>query len=151
MENELIAHRGKRVLAFVIDWLILGFLTLFFAIFYVVWIAMEQGFTTTLPLFEELTSRQAITFFLFFYFPDIFYFTLFHSSKWRATPGKMLVGLQVCHETGRKITVLESFGRTLVTLISPWIFYLGHFLAFFNQKAKALHDFALSTIVVERP
>jgi len=77
------------------------------------------------------------------------YFTLFESSRRQATPGKLLMGIFVTDEFGRRLTLPRSLVRTLTKVISGMFCWLGYILALFTARSQALHDLCASSLVLE--
>jgi uncharacterized RDD family membrane protein YckC len=81
-----------------------------------------------------------------------FYFGWFYSEK-GATPGKLLLNLQVVQsDTGERLTYLRAFLReTLGKMISGVLLCLGFLIAAFRNDHRALHDMIFDTRVIEKP
>ncbi|MES2855848.1 MAG: RDD family protein [Bdellovibrionota bacterium] len=80
------------------------------------------------------------------------YYGWFYSKK-GASPGKLLMGLQVIDSTdGSKINYWKAFFREAV---GKWIsgipLAIGYFTAFFRDDRRALHDLLFDTAVVRGP
>jgi uncharacterized RDD family membrane protein YckC len=76
------------------------------------------------------------------------YWPLMHASARQATFGKAMVGIQVTHVDGDRISMLRSFGRELAKLISVLPLGIGFLIAAFTRRKQALHDMIASTLVV---
>ncbi len=79
----------------------------------------------------------------------LLYFALFESSHRQATPGKMLLGIFVTDEQGRRISFGRAVGRNLARMLSKMFCWLGYLLALFTERTQALHDLIASTLVLE--
>lgn len=79
----------------------------------------------------------------------LLYFALFESSPRQATPGKMLLGIFVTDEQGRRISFGRAVGRNLARVLSKMFCWLGYLLALFTERTQALHDLIASTLVLE--
>lgn len=64
--------------------------------------------------------------------PCLFYFAVFHASRWAATPGKRWLGLRVADSADRPIGFWRAFGRAAVTLIP---FEWNHLVLFYLLPA----------------
>jgi uncharacterized RDD family membrane protein YckC len=84
------------------------------------------------------------------YLINLLYFTLFESSSWRATPGKMACGLKVVGLDGGRISFLRALGRNLGKIISAMILFIGYMMAGWTRRKQALHDLMAGTLVVRR-
>lgn len=78
------------------------------------------------------------------------YFAGFEASALRATPGKLLAGLQVTDMAGERISFSRAAARLLVKVLSGAAAGLGYALAGFTRHRQALHDLIASTLVVRR-
>lgn len=72
------------------------------------------------------------------------------ASKYKGTPGKLIVGIQVLSIYHEKIGIGRSIGRFFATILSGIIFYIGFIMAGFTEDKKALHDMICGTRVVYR-
>ena len=79
----------------------------------------------------------------------ILYFSVFESSWRQATPGKMMFGIFVTDESGRRLSFGRALGRTLSKLLSQACCFLGYVLALFTSRRQALHDLIANTLVLE--
>lgn len=77
------------------------------------------------------------------------YFTILESSSWRATPGKMLLGIEVVDSTGEQIGFGRANGRFWAKIISVLTFLIGFFMAGFTRNKQALHDMIADTFVIK--
>jgi uncharacterized RDD family membrane protein YckC len=78
------------------------------------------------------------------------YFTIFEASNWQGTPGKRLLGLRVAGFNGARI----GFGRANVRYLSKLIAYPIWFGSLFTitsmYRNPALHDLVARTVVLRR-
>ena len=87
--------------------------------------------------------------FVLFWLVSILYFTIMDASVYRATLGKMLIGIKVADaQSGGRISYLRSFARNIVLGIS-FIFILPLFVIFFSSKKRMLHDLAVGSVVTD--
>lgn len=77
----------------------------------------------------------------------VVYYAGMESSRWQATPGKLLFGLSVSDMNGKRI----SFGRALIRLflkvISGSLFGLAYLVCLFTEHKQTLHDVVIGTLV----
>lgn len=78
----------------------------------------------------------------------ILYYSFFESSKYQATPGKMIFGLKVTDMNGNRISIDKAIIRNIVKTISTIILYISVITIAFTKKKQGLHDFAADTIVI---
>lgn len=81
---------------------------------------------------------------------SILYWALMESSKYRATLGKMVMGLYVGDMDGRPLAVGAAFIRAGGKAFSTVIFGVGYVVAFFTQNKQALHDLIAKTLVFDK-
>jgi uncharacterized RDD family membrane protein YckC len=75
------------------------------------------------------------------------YFGYFLSTR-GATPGKLLLGLQVIRSDGSGITFARGAARYLAQIVSGIILAIGYIIAAFDVEKRALHDHLCDTRVV---
>ncbi len=107
---------GRRLLAFGLDWCAMALWG--GAVFLAVMLA--TGGDPPAP--SGPWSGQAIGF-LAMTLPVLLYFALFERSRWRASPGKRLLGLKVGCESGERLPFARALLRNAIKL-APW--ELGH-------------------------
>lgn len=78
----------------------------------------------------------------------LLYFAWFESSRFQATPGKMLLGIIVTDTAGQRVSFLRALGRNLGKIISHWILNIGFIMAGITAKKQALHDMLADCLVV---
>jgi len=80
----------------------------------------------------------------------LLWFSVFESSRWQATPGKRLLGLQVVDDDGQPPGLVRSALRNAAGLLSWLSLNIGHLLAARGPRHQALHDRIAGTRVVRR-
>jgi uncharacterized RDD family membrane protein YckC len=65
-----------------------------------------------------------------------------------ATPGKMLLGLQVIAATGGRISVGRAIARYFAQFLSALIFGIGYIMVALDSQKRALHDHICNTRVI---
>ncbi|TDK28980.1 RDD family protein [Luteimonas terrae] len=78
------------------------------------------------------------------------WFTAFEGTRWQATPGKRLLGLQVVDDDGLPPGFVRSGLRNAAGLLSWLSFNIGHLLAARGPRYQALHDRIAGIRVVRR-
>ena len=126
------ANLGKRLLAFIIDSLV---------------ISVVGGFLFWLGLFLE-DGLLLTAFGLLGEFIRIMYFTLTEGSTAQASLGKRAMKLRVASIDGREISYTSAFLRAICMWISN-IAMIGHIIALFTENNRTLHDMMTSTVVTE--
>jgi uncharacterized RDD family membrane protein YckC len=120
------ASIGKRFLAMLIDGIIL-----FFA----------NKFIHFLPLIGKVPLVMFVAF--------IVYSAWLESSKYRATVGKIVMGIEVADLSGNAIPLKTAVLRAVGKLISALIMMIGFIFAFFTENKQALHDIIARTLVLD--
>lgn len=101
-----------------------------------------------LPLFIAMTgSFFAIS--LIYVGITWLYYAFFESSKYQATPGKLMLNIKVTDLEGNKIGFGRATGRYFGKIVSAMIFYIGFIMAGFTSKKQALHDMMAGCLVVK--
>ena len=131
-----------RLVAFLLDSIILGILvatTVFVLTF------------TAGSLFGELAGFGMFILLLFLvFFAPIFYKLLMEASEYQGTFGKYLLGMKLVDSRGERITMKNSFIRTIVfmVLLSVLVGILGILMIGFTEEKQGLHCIASKTYVV---
>jgi uncharacterized RDD family membrane protein YckC len=76
------------------------------------------------------------------------YWPVLESSRWQATFGKRIMGLEVTDLDGNRIGFLRAFLRSIAKVISGVPFGIGFLIAAFTARKQALHDIIVKTLVV---
>ncbi|HEY3412597.1 MAG TPA: RDD family protein [Armatimonadota bacterium] len=131
---------ARRLLAFVVDNIILGITTDLFLMSVVAPIIGR-------PAFAVVQTRRIV--WPTFLFIEWFYYTAMESSQFQATLGKMLFGLKVADTWGEQMTFGRAGARSAAKWLSQWTFMIGYLMAMFNNKSQTLHDVIAGTVVIE--
>ncbi|MCX8166243.1 MAG: RDD family protein [Candidatus Micrarchaeota archaeon] len=141
-----LANPFLRIVAFVIDSIILGVVAFLFLV--VSGFSMVAGGATLSPL-------AAITPILFMIFA-IAYFLVTEGMMWSASPGKKIVGIKIVKEDGSNLDLVTALIRLVVKSILfaiPFVNFLillaSLFFMFTSPKKQAIHDMIVKTYVVE--
>ena len=171
--NDNVTYAGfwKRLLAHILDKLILGFVSSI--IFIPLWILGLLGLfmNDESGSFEKFTrvslqhdywgGEFSIAMFsalmvvliivaLLSTIIEWLYFALMESSAKQATFGKIIVGIIVTDENGERISFNRATGRYFGKFLSSLFLGIGYLLAAFTQKRQALHDILSSCLVVNK-
>ena len=79
----------------------------------------------------------------------LFYSAIMEGSVLQATIGKKLMKIKVVNKSGKRLTLLNTCGRTLAKLISCISLGTGFLRALFDEKHQATHDFYAKTFVIK--
>ncbi|MDX4059224.1 RDD family protein [Aliarcobacter skirrowii] len=138
-ENLQLASMRSRAFAFVIDDLIV---TLLISLVY--WDSIVAAGNNTEALISLLSTLVLPLLVL-----KIIYHTFF-IWYYGQTLGKRLAKVRVidANHWGR-VTLFQSFLRSVGRVISELFYYIGFAIAFFNDGRKTFHDFTGKTLVVD--
>jgi uncharacterized RDD family membrane protein YckC len=144
-----------RVLALLIDRLIIGVAFIPFWIMFVVRMAAQlRQFGPNGP--EELDPQQMFAIFHFVFIIVFFaiiaqwlYEALLTSSSWQATIGKRILNLKVTDEAGNRISFGRASGRFFAKIVSDLIFSIGFIMVAFTARKQGLHDMIAGTLVMK--
>jgi uncharacterized RDD family membrane protein YckC len=68
--------------------------------------------------------------------------------KYRATLGKLALGIRILRTDGSTLTWGRAIGRYFAQLLSQVILFIGYLMAAFDDRKQALHDRLCDTVVV---
>jgi uncharacterized RDD family membrane protein YckC len=80
----------------------------------------------------------------------LFYFAWMHASSLQASIGKLAIGIKVVDGRGARIGFWRAFARYFAYLLSGLLLGVGHLLAAFTDRKRALQDMLCDTLVVDR-
>jgi uncharacterized RDD family membrane protein YckC len=80
----------------------------------------------------------------------IIYFSIFESLAPQATPGKMIIKLEVTDVDGKRLSFIRALIRNIAKLISGLFFNIGFLLAAFTGRKQAFHDIVAGCLVVRQ-
>ena len=148
--NVEYAGFGIRLLAWLIDFLVLLFLSFIIALISGFFIAFLLIYVSIVSADSSIVTSLSnfISGFIGFSV-NLLYFTLFWSSKFQGTPGKILLGLKIVDANGNKISYSTALIRYISTIISSLLLGIGYLLIIFDGKKQALHDKFASTYVIK--
>ncbi|MCM8819069.1 MAG: RDD family protein [Candidatus Omnitrophica bacterium] len=157
IEEIKYAHLGLRIGAFIIDAIVLWSIYL---------IIFKVSFNSDYKnLVEEIYSGKfnALEYFPvlvrvfiplgIFFLISIFY-KIFLVGKFGATLGKMIVGIKIVDENGKKISygnalVREVIVKDIIYCIIFFISFLGYLWAIWDKRKQTWHDKIARTIVIK--
>jgi len=138
----------RRWLAFIVDGLIIGAVMLPFGV--------GLGFAQLGTIFnsEEMNGETIMSMiaasmlvWMIRVMVSFLYGAGFESSRFQATPGKMLVGVRVTTLEGGRISFARAAGRQLGKWLSGVILCIGYLLVAFSDRKQGLHDMIAGTLV----
>lgn len=146
------AHFWVRLVAFIIDFIILGIIitTLRWFLIHVMsldlrlenFISDDQELIVT-PFFTVssliFAGGQLIAFWLYYALTE---------TRFGASPGKLIFKLRVTQSDGRRINFKRATGHAFARFLSLLPFLTGYLMAAFTDKTQALHDILSDCIVI---
>lgn len=137
----------RRAIAFILDFMILGFLYLILAL------AGFWGLRLSNPVLSpsQPPLPLAVPFAVAWVFLYFGYFTFFHANSGQ-TPAKMIIRIKVVSAEGEgRLSVGRSLFRSFCYFLSSLFFGFGFFLAAFEKQKRGLHDLLADTRVILSP
>lgn len=134
-----------RLLAFIVDNIIIFFATAFFA--FIAGLATGLGGLTSDVSAENVEYLSTIFGFFIGTLLGPFYFTFF--TGWEGqTPGKKLMGLRVITMTGESVGYGRALLRYMGYFVSFFLLGLGFVMIAFDRNKRGFHDFIAGTCVI---
>ncbi|RCX20735.1 RDD family protein [Fontibacillus phaseoli] len=149
---------GKRVIAWLVDTLVIQFIMQVFLI----------GFLNLRSLYYDFILSQSdrvdieelggiFESGVYFKFAAVLglllswlYYASMESSKLQATVGKLAIGSIVVGEMNERITFGKASGRFFGKIISSLILYIGYLMVIFTEQRQGLHDKMAKAYVVDK-
>ncbi|HEY5824758.1 MAG TPA: RDD family protein [Cyclobacteriaceae bacterium] len=150
---------GLRLVAIIIDWIIIGVLQSFVIvpILVAMGFSMFAGASTMDTGDPEATAgmiaaimAMAGTFWILAMCIQVLYFSFMESSNLQGTVGKLALGIIVTDMNGAKLDFGKAFIRNLCRIISNMTLFIGYIIAGFTEKRQALHDIIAGTLVIKK-
>ena len=141
----------SRLVAFIIDYLLISFLMSFWLV-----MVLPAGFFAEGPgVFEydetyirDLTEAAGPWLYVFLIVWAL-YNAIMHASKWQATLGKRFMGIIVTDMEGERPGFRKALIRSMIKIVSVLIFIFILVIAAFTARRQALHDMVGGTIVLK--
>ncbi|MGZ0710267.1 RDD family protein [Coraliomargarita sp. W4R53] len=80
----------------------------------------------------------------------LLYWATMESSRFRASFGKRILGLEVTTEEGARLSWLQALGRNLGKLLSAMILLIGFMMVGWTNRKQGLHDKIARCLIVRR-
>lgn len=138
--NHIYANLSKRLGALLIDMLIIIVLIAPFLYGFIVWMLNRELLS---PIMITIVSSliELIPFWL--------YFSLFESSKFKASIGKMIFKIIVVDYKGERLSFKKAAIRSLFKIISLMLGLIELVIIVTSKKKQATHDNIVNTLVLE--
>ena len=78
------------------------------------------------------------------------YYSVLESSRWQATVGKRVCRLRVTRLDGQRISLPRAVGRYFAKFLSAFILCIGFLMIAWTRRKQGLHDLVADTLVVRR-
>ncbi|MEY4539105.1 MAG: hypothetical protein RLZZ306_862 [Bacteroidota bacterium] len=153
MQNLQLADGGKRFIAFLIDAILLGVISmiLFGILGAVGFMGASSAETSDGAGIMAAMAGAGLLIQLLSFAIQVSYFTYFESSERQATIGKSAMGLIVADENGNRLDTTKALIRNIMRIVSSFICLIGYLMAFFTDKKQTLHDIVAKTNVYTKP
>jgi uncharacterized RDD family membrane protein YckC len=126
----------------IIDWIIVGFISLI--------IGIPLGFfSISSPSSSSSSVLTMVILQILNYAIPASYVTFF-LGRYAATPGKMACKLKVVTAENERVSYLRAFGRYFAEILSGLILLIGYIMAAFDDEKRSLHDRICNTRVIRR-
>jgi uncharacterized RDD family membrane protein YckC len=142
-----------RVVAFIIDAIVLQFIRLAVTLPFAASLSMRMFMRGRMPMSPEEWAPFAGLFGRLIFISIVInwlYFALLESSAWQATLGKKALGLEVTDLGGSRISFARATGRFFAKFLSAIILLIGFIMIGFTQKRQGLHDMVAGTLVIRK-
>lgn len=148
MDRTLIANFGQRLVAALIDLLLLTvlifLLKFLFPQFSNFWFFKKADPFQINNATHWILNRSSLIGLW------IIYSIFLESSSMQGTIGKKLMRIKVIDNNGQRMSILQSVGRNLFKFISYAILALGFFHALVDKHCRGWHDIIARTLVVKQ-
>ncbi len=139
----------RRVLAFLIDALLVGAVTSFLdALLHISYVPSFTTGDNGVPVFHYPAgyySGSGLNTLVW-----LAYYTLMESSQLQGTVGKLVLGLVVTDRNGQRLSIVHALARNLAKYISALICFIGFLMVAFTQRKQGLHDLIAGTLVLRK-
>ncbi|CAG4990884.1 hypothetical protein DYBT9275_00632 [Dyadobacter sp. CECT 9275] len=152
MENSTLAGFGNRLVAQIIDSLILGFVisVLILPIFGIsLFNSSSFADAEDEAAVAVLVGTLVVPLLLAGLLGPILYEAFMVSSSKQATIGKILMKIKVVDEQGQRLTFGAALGRALIKYVTSNVCILLWLWPLFNDKEQALHDIVVKDYVIK--
>lgn len=129
----------KRLLAFIVDWLVLGLLLMLFGML----VSGSMEITGIYARSEGMLELAGII------LPWLYYAGL-ESSEQQATFGKLALNIKVTDLQGRRVSFLRASVRYFAKILSSMLLLIGYIMITFTARKQGLHDLIAGCLVVNR-
>ena len=77
------------------------------------------------------------------------YGSVLELSPWQATLGKMVMGITVTDNEGRRLSFRRALARNVAKLVSDFTLAIGYVMAAFTSRKQALHDIMTGCVLIK--
>jgi uncharacterized RDD family membrane protein YckC len=151
--NEIYAGFGKRLIAAIVDSLIIFvpsiiiFFVLVFVLQAALFVTFFGGNMEGAHAVETLGNIIASVLSSGIFIIQTLYFAVFESSGKQATPGKRVAGIKVTDLQGGRLSFSKALIRNLGKIASS-VMFIGYIMIAFTKQQQGLHDIIAGTLVV---
>jgi uncharacterized RDD family membrane protein YckC len=127
----------QRVLAAIIDWLLVGGVLVI--ITYAVVLCISS------PIIRGVLTASLL---IVVPVANLIYHIIMEGSARQATYGKKILKIKVCNLDGSDIDTAKAASRNFAKILSVLTFFVGYLMCFFTKKQQCLHDMVAGTLVM---
>jgi uncharacterized RDD family membrane protein YckC len=141
-----------RLIAYIVDMIIIGIAEMilmipgFMLYFFAIVMSTSDNPNVALLLIAIMILMLTVLIAIILMFV---YFAWFESSKYMATPGKMLMKLRVTDMNGNRISFITALLRFILKTLLNQLLWIGSLAIIFSEKKQGLYDMLMSTVVVQ--
>lgn len=150
------ANPGKRLVAYIIDAVILGVV---FGVIAMILVLPTIG-SIAGAASEDMSDSESLSaigtivgsmglLFVLSAVGGFLYFTLQESSKFQGTLGKRAMKIYVTDMKGHRLTFGGAAVRFLGRIVNGFTMSIGYLIIIFTEKKQGLHDMIASTLVLD--
>lgn len=147
MNNFNLAGFGTRLVAQIIDGLIVGF-AMSLIIIPIFGIGAFTNIAGNSDATDLLAGMAILPIMLVGFVGPIIYEVFMLSSSRQATFGKVLMKIKVIDEQGQRLSLGAAVGRTLIKYLTVNLCFLLWLWPLFNKEEQALHDLVIKDLVI---
>lgn len=131
--NGITAHFLNRTGAHLID---------FFMTIIILWVVT---FIIYFLSYNDITKQQSRQLLVIIW---IVYGTLWETSSYQATPGKLIMKLKIVDKNGSTLSYKRAIARQFSKLLSSFLLGIGYLLSLYDIRKRTLHDRLSKSYVV---
>ena len=144
VNEDSLASFWLRLAAYVLDLVVFFFLIMILAIIYASSVPNAKITEADVQKHRELIQLLGTLILTV-------YNAVLEATPLQGSVGKLLIGLQVVNEDGRRLTLGQALLRNIAKIASGLAFGFGYLYIFLNPYRQALHDKLAKTYIIRKP